>query len=216
MFANTTPADYAIAFARYSDHTRVALTSLERPEFDALSGGERRRDWLAGRCAAKQVIAERTGRAESDIALVARPHAAPRCLARNEGGWTELPVDVSIAHRDGWAVAAVSGVGVRVGLDLERAQGLDEAHARYFLSPGEAKAAEMFGPSLLWVVKEAAWKALGLDDSFAFTDLALAITRTGCLNGVFLRGVWLPARARTWTLRSGLVAAALCIAQVSQ
>ncbi len=87
---------------------------------------KRRREWLLGRCAAKDAVRALLREHRSvelcaaDIEIVPGPSGRPMV----EGRWKErLGVDpaVSIAHSDGVAAAtATLGAGQRVGFDLER------------------------------------------------------------------------------------------------
>ncbi len=122
------------------------LSSGERHLHDRLPAA-RRRDWLLGRAALKQLL-RRTGEPE-DSASISFPN--PR---------------YSISHSEGCAVAVgVSGGRSRgIGVDLERRLPRPEA-AKLFLSPEERREAGGSGfPKAkelqrLWTVKEALFKA---------------------------------------------------------
>lgn len=134
----------------------------------------RRRDSLAGQRAASDAIAAHCGIPPEHIRLEGRIGAGPLCTVRGPlGRWAPLPVSLSLAHSDGLAVAAAGDPGARIGVDLERAGSIGAEHERYFLAPNERAAAPLVDPTLLWVLKEAAWKALGLDATVPFTALEL-------------------------------------------
>ena len=190
-------APYTIAFASSSAAAIGALTLAERREYDGLPHEGRRRDWLAGRCAAKQAVAARCGAPPHRIQLESRPGAAPVCMALDDHGrWTRAPFAVSIAHRDGWAIAAAAEPSMRVGVDIDRAGEIMPEHLRYFLAPRESRCAGRIDASLAWVLKEAAWKALGLGSDVPFTAIQLSFDRgTRTLRGVWVESTWLAARA---------------------
>src|SRR5687767_276953 len=82
---------------------------------------------------------------------------------------TAGPRSVSLAHHGGRAIAAAALHPTRIGVDLERDGEILFAHARYFLNTREQKELGRLSLTELWALKEAAWKALGLDDTVALT-----------------------------------------------
>ncbi len=193
------------------------LTPAERREYDEQSHDDRRRDWLAGRQAAKEAVAAHCGVPPTRVRLVRREGAAPSALLRSEDATPRaMPISISISHCDGLGLAAVADHPARVGVDLERAGQIEHEHLRYFLSPGERTVAERAGATFVWTLKEAAWKALQLDDTTPFSALRLAIDRTSTLRGVWLRGDWIPAAARSWRVSRDLIAAAVYVESSAQ
>jgi len=194
-FPSGTP--FTIAFASSSAPAIGALTQDERREYDGLPHDGRRRDWLAGRYAAKQAVATRCGAPLHHIQLESRPGAAPQCVVLDDRGrWTRTPFSVSIAHRDGWAMAAAAEPSMRVGVDIDCAGEIVPEHLRYFLAPRESYCAGRIDASLAWVLKEAAWKALALGSDVPFTALQLWFDRgTRALQGVWVENTWIAARA---------------------
>lgn len=210
MRAVTVPARPALTVASYDRRDLSALTAAERRDFDALESEERQRDWLAGRCAAKRAVACATNLAARDVQLVANPGAAPSAQVRDDGArWVSAPLAVSIAHRDGWGVAAAAPFGVRIGVDIERADAVKADMKRYFVSPVEARSAEAVGAATFWTMKEAAWKTFGLGDDDTFADLQLCVGPAGDLQVARVRGIWFTAQAMVWSLPNGLIAAAV-------
>jgi len=190
-------APYAIAFAGSSAPAFGALTQRERREYDDLPHEGRRRDWLAGRYAAKQAVAARCGLPLDHIQLASQPGAAPRCsVLGDHGRWMRTGLSVSIAHREGWAIAAAAERSMRVGVDIDRAGEIVPQYRRYFLGPRESDCARRIDASLAWVLKEAAWKALALGADVSFTALQLCFDRgTRGLRGVWVERTWIAARA---------------------
>ena len=191
-------APYTIAFANSSSAPAVSvLTQGERREYEGLPHEGRRRDWLAGRCAAKQAAAARCAVPLHQIHLESRPGAAPVCMVLDDHErWTRAAFSVSIAHRDGWAIASAAEPSMRVGVDIDRAGEIAPEHLRYFLAPRERCCSGRIDVSLAWVLKEAAWKALALGSDVPFTAVQLSFDRhTRALQGVRVASTWMAARA---------------------
>ena len=183
-----------VAFASASALVLDALTPSEQREYHRLPRENQARlhDWLAGRCAGKRAVAARFGLPVERIQLVSRTGAGPRCMVLDGDCWTHLPVSISIAHCDGVAIAAAADSPTRVGVDIERVGEIAPEHRRYFLAPSEHCA----DPSLAWVLKEAAWKALGLGPAVPFTAVQLSFDREShALQGVRVDHTWITARA---------------------
>jgi 4'-phosphopantetheinyl transferase EntD len=191
-------APYTIAFANSSAPAVSVLTQGERREYEGLPHEDRRRDWLAGRCAAKRAVAKRCGIPLHHVQLKSRPGAAPLCTVLDDHRrWMRTRFSVSIAHRDGWAIAAAAEPSIRVGVDIDRADEIAPEYLRYFLAPRERCCSGRIDVSLAWVLKEAAWKALALGSDVPFTALQLSFDRdTRALQGVRVATTWMAARAQ--------------------
>lgn len=167
-------AVHMLAVATCDESWLCALTPREQHEYYGLPHAARRRDWLAGRCAAKRAIGARWAVPADQIELTPVPDAAPRPSVRNRtGGWSPLPVRLTIAHRGGVAIAAAFPSTAFFGVDLERAGELSAVELRYFLSESERSRHDGIDATLIWVLKEAAWKALGLGPSTPLSSLQL-------------------------------------------
>jgi phosphopantetheinyl transferase len=208
-------ASYTVAFGAGSPATLRGLTPSERCEHERLPHDARRSDWLAGRLAAKRAVAARCGLAIENIQLQPKPGAAPECQVRRAfGQWTPLPLSVSIAHRDGVAIAAAADGDTLAGVDIERAGEITPAQHRYFLAPREKSLTPGIDAMLVWMLKEAVWKALGLGSALPFTAVQLAFdSTTGTLRGVWIESAWMTAHARVLRLqtRPELVAVVVAI-----
>ena len=206
----TAPYSLAVETGRVS---RGVLTPSEQHEYNQLPYDARRKDWLAGRCAAKRAVAEQLGVPLDRIQLQWRVGAAPRCLVLDElDQWSLAPLSLSIGHRDGVGIAAVAEPGVLVGVDVERVGDIGPTEYRYFLAPGETAFARRVGATLLWVLKEAVWKALGLALSTSFASVTLDFDADSAdLRSVSVGDTRMSARARVVSVpdRSDLVAAAV-------
>jgi 4'-phosphopantetheinyl transferase EntD len=187
-----------------------ALDADERRDHDALLYEGRRRDWLAGRLAAKRAVAGHFGIDRLDrIRLERRPGQAPLAFIQDESGWRSLPSSLSIGHTDGWSIAAAADRDCRIGVDIDRVDAVDATHARYFLTARERRRAATGQVARLWVQKEAAWKALGLGDSNAFTDLELHLDDDLIARSASVRGSRVDVGAAVWAPAHGLMAAAV-------
>ena len=96
------------------------LTDRERDNLDRLRHrGSRRDEWIAGRLAARRVLAGRLGAAAQDLSVLSDEDGAPRVT----GG--AVPLAISLSHDSGrFAVALAPGHG-RVAVDV-----CDRVHAR--------------------------------------------------------------------------------------
>lgn len=167
-------AGYTLVVATCDDLPTSALTPREQREFAGLSHTARRRDWLAGRLAAKRAIGQRWDVPVERIELVSLPGAAPRaCIRTRTGRWAPLPDRLTITHRDGAAIAAVFPSTASIGVDLERAAAVSPPQLRYIASEPERSGLHGIDPTLVWILKEAAWKALGLPSTTPLSSLQL-------------------------------------------
>ena len=95
------------------------LTRTERAEVERLRYRGRRRDeWIAGRLAARRVLARRLGAGVRDVSVVADPAGAPRVT----GG--PAPLAISLSHDGGRVAVALAPGRGRVAVDV-----CDRAHA---------------------------------------------------------------------------------------
>jgi 4'-phosphopantetheinyl transferase EntD len=163
----------------YATHAIAAATAAElgvpvRSSVDA--------DHRASRLAARRAIRALVG-PHASVAVERRPGRPP--VARVGDRQT---VALSLAHRDGLAVAIAARAGARIGIDLERLDAVAPEHARYFLTARERRASRLLPFAVLWAIKEAAWKALALGDDVPLSTLELDVDDRGALRGVWLRG----------------------------
>ena len=167
-------AAYTLAVATCDESWLDPLTPREQHEYDELPHAARRPDWLAGRCAAKRAIAARWAITADQIELTPVPGSAPRPSVRNRtGGCSSLPARLTIAHRDGLAIAAAFPSTASIGVDIEREGELSPMELRYFASASERSRHDGVDATLVWILKEAAWKALGLGPSAPLSSLQL-------------------------------------------
>lgn len=128
-----------------------ALSEKEAAQYSAFVMQKRRSEWLAGRLAAKRLLAapgEPLSRYEITSDLLGRPSCGGTLL--------------SISHSKGWAVAAVKPGSAFLGVDLEKVEPRHPAWYRDYFHPAELPAPDASEGTRLWAVKEAVMKALGL------------------------------------------------------
>ncbi|HET9594487.1 MAG TPA: 4'-phosphopantetheinyl transferase superfamily protein [Anaeromyxobacteraceae bacterium] len=147
---------------------------------------KRRDDWLAGRAAAKSVVAAALGEGASAervltaIEIAADPGGAPYARVAAEAGvlaghpaGARLPVAVSITHAEGRAAAAAERCDVpgapAIGIDLGLVEPRSPAFVETFFTEEEARCVRDAPPAerelranLVWCAKEAVLKALGV------------------------------------------------------
>lgn len=174
------------------------LTDAERTTRAAIRDANRLSDWRAGRIAAKRAAAAMAEIDELERIQLFPVHGSAQRLSFREGAAdSHGPCrEVSLAHRDGHAAAAVGrNGGVRVGVDLERERAVCAAYEPYFLAPEERGLSAAWDRTTLWALKEAARRALGGGVSMPLTAPVLRFDRENTLCALSLSSVHLPAAA---------------------
>jgi 4'-phosphopantetheinyl transferase EntD len=176
-----TPAIVDKTIARHG--VRGVLTDVEYRTLHAFPAEQRRRDWLAGRTAAKRALrAEVRGRGHGvlpygAIELWNESDGAPRFMIAGLPAIGDQ-LNISIAHADGAAVAGVADTNASgtVGVDIEMTRALSDALVGRVLQPAEVARlrTQAAQPTalMIWTAKEAALKAAHADCS-ALRDVEL-------------------------------------------
>lgn len=171
------PAHEAASLARRHEDGEDLSHTLSPDELSQLAGfkvPKRRRDWLAGRLAAKKLflgmLAER-GRAArpSELSILNRKDGTPYLAFPWEG---EPAPFLSLSHAPGGAVAAAADGGRRVGVDAEQVAERPEAFVTVFAHPSERPG--LRSPqeqTRLWTLKESVLKLLSLGLSVDLWDV---------------------------------------------
>lgn len=128
-----------------------ALSEKELLQYSAFKLEKRRSEWLAGRLAAKGLLAA-PGSPPSSLEISSDLLGRPSCG----------PELVSISHSNGWAVAAHKAGCRFLGVDLEKVEERHPAWYRDYFHPSELPEPDPDEATRLWAVKEALMKALGL------------------------------------------------------
>lgn len=162
--------DLMTATATDGDSARFALSAAERVRCSELPTPTGRRDFRAGRLAAKRAATALLGALPSRCLEIRSGGDTPPTLTvlEDAGRHRAVPVGLSISHRDDRAVAAAAPARLRVGVDLERSGSIPRSHARYFLAPSEMRFASDTDVTVLSSLKEATWKALRLGRGVPF------------------------------------------------
>jgi len=141
------------------------LSDGEQVEWATLTHPARQIEWLAARVCLKQMLVRDGLLTDPRLCELRKDSRGRPWLASADGGRLSA-LDVSISHQGHWACACVAvGADARVGVDIET------------ISPRLLNVAEMFvterdwppltsgpekGVTILWTLKEAASKAIGL------------------------------------------------------
>lgn len=131
------------------------LMPAELEKYHSFKIPKRKSDWLAGRYAAKTLVASALkGKNPADIEITRDTFGRPQAAG----------LTLSISHSQGTALAALKpGSGAFIGVDIEAIEDRSPAwYGDYFL-PGEVPLpGDPDQATRIWTVKEAALKALGL------------------------------------------------------
>jgi 4'-phosphopantetheinyl transferase EntD len=198
------------------------LSPRERETLQTLALEKRRRDWVAGRLAAKRAVrfACRTAGepAPDHAAIDIRNEAdgAPAFTVQRLP-WLSDRFNLSIAHSDGAAVAAMAETATtgRVGVDLEVTKPLDLALVRRVLNAHELARLDDScspppAPLVLWTAKEAAMKAAH-HACDALRDIELSWRSSGAMSAcIVAEAAWPMIRVRHHVIGPYTVAVALC------
>ncbi|MDD5209024.1 MAG: 4'-phosphopantetheinyl transferase superfamily protein [Elusimicrobiales bacterium] len=152
-----------------------ALSPSEALRYAAFRMEKRRSEWLAGRLAAKTLLAaaapeKKLSSYEITIDRLGRPACGGALL--------------SISHSNGWALAAVKPGSAFLGADLEKIEERHPAWYRDYFHLSELPKPDPSEATRIWAIKEALLKALGLglmadpmdirtDEKIRFTGKAL-------------------------------------------
>jgi phosphopantetheinyl transferase len=151
------------------DIVDALVTSEDRQRVTPTMVPRRRAEYLAGRALLRHAIAEHTGRQAASLKIRVSAAGKPECI----GG----PA-ISISHSGEALVCALADVAVGVDVETAAPRDIDGIAERYFtpaevcwLAPDPAKRFRM-----LWVLKEAYLKALGVGLAGRLDALECSIT----------------------------------------
>jgi len=118
----------------------------------------RRREWRAGRWAAKRLLAEPLGLFVGElerVQILGAADGAPAAYLDDR----ELAVPISISHRGVWAVAAVRPEGGAIGIDLELVEPRTERFVRDYFTHREVDRYDRLPRELRDLYAVAVWSA---------------------------------------------------------
>lgn len=186
------------AFGQDLSEAQKSLTPLEELQYQKLLTDKRKRDWLAGRLAAKRAVIQHPDAPNepSRVQLVTESSGAPS--AEFDPPPTQLTTspqrarDLSITHGHGRAYSVYSP-GVSSALDLEQVKDMRDGSLRFFLRPRERglyhnmpKDQRDLTSLAAWCLKEAAYKALRPERGPSLLDVELGHHGQELLsNGLF-------------------------------
>lgn len=158
-FAQSLPSDIFLHGVTYREgdasHWRTWISEDERGCIASFGSEKRQKQFLAGRAAARQLLAER---------LKSVPAEIPLCRAPDDAVNVDVPDWlVSIAHSGPHALAACAKCAV--GVDLERIQPRDPGIVRFLFAPEDRRIVHQLPYDrstaliLCWALKEAVLKA---------------------------------------------------------
>ncbi|MBI4063629.1 MAG: 4'-phosphopantetheinyl transferase superfamily protein [Elusimicrobia bacterium] len=140
------------------------LTTRERSVFEGFITPKRRREWAAGRVAAKRAVRQALAGFNlyprlSEIEILADESGKPR--------WNPLKlpaaISLSISHSNEWACAAVSTDSSPIGIDIEKIEERHPAWLEEAFAPEERAGISSWDQATkLWTEKEAYSKFLGI------------------------------------------------------
>ena len=154
------------------------LNDPERKQFEKFRSPKRRQEWFAGRLAAKRLVRRKLGGSGSrislqDIRILARESGEP-CVELPPSFEVQWRYPLSISHSGRYAVAALAGVGKRVGADVETVAPREKSWLELVAHDSEifpGLREDAVGQTVLWTLKEAVVKALGVGLSVGFSDV---------------------------------------------
>lgn len=149
------------------------LSTQEILTFQKLKSEKRKRDWLAGRLAAKELLCAHLGQALGYLLPwekieIYNGTAGEPCF-RLLGDRLPININISIAHSHGYGLCGLANTKEEgyIGVDIERIRPLRSDVQRRFLAQTEIEqikqsfaGRESEGATLFWALKEAAFKAL--------------------------------------------------------
>jgi len=148
------------------------LTARELKTYEDLMVEKRRRDWLGGRYALKQLAMNFFTFDMQSMEVRNAPSGKPLLLVP---GGTHLPV--SITHSGLYAAAAIALTGDNVGIDMEIIEKRGKEWAEMCFAKEEISSKADFFLTELWAKKEAVLKFLGLGLSVSMKDIRFVAGR---------------------------------------
>jgi 4'-phosphopantetheinyl transferase len=162
---------------------------------------KRRHEFVAGRVAARAAAAQLLGAPSDHIAILRRDGSdAGRPYAVSRAG-APLPIELSITHADGLALAAAAWTPL--GVDLVRIEELSDAFVDEAFAPGELLAwsrcvdGEAERVCTAFAAKEAALKWLGCGMRVPLTSVTVLPSGSALQTGGFLHRTRVRVQART-------------------
>jgi len=166
------------------------LTANESARLAKLRFVKRRADWRLGRWTAKQAVASYLGLpcAPPDllhIEIRPAPSGAPEVFLRGQ----PVPVDISLSHRNGTGLCAITQAGTHLGCDLELVEPRPDNFVQEYFTPEEQDLVLLASPmerphivTALWSAKESVLKGLRVGLRASTKSVSICPLRTGGLR----------------------------------
>ncbi|MDR1123835.1 MAG: 4'-phosphopantetheinyl transferase superfamily protein [Elusimicrobiota bacterium] len=142
------------------------LTARETKTYEEFKVEKRRREWLGGRYALKQLAMDFFTFDMLHMEVRSTPSGKPVLMVQ---GGTHLPV--SITHSGDYAAAAIGLTGDNIGIDIELIENRGKEWARMCFHKDEISSSAAFFLTELWAKKEAVLKFLGTGLSLDMKDV---------------------------------------------
>jgi phosphopantetheine--protein transferase-like protein len=154
-----------------SDFEPDFLSPSENERLRQLRFPKRRREWLSGRWAAKNLLILSTQEyarlSLQKISVQNDGQGAPFFSVEGQG---QLPMSLSISHRDESVFCAITSMeGVRIGVDIELVETRPASFLEDYFTDREAETVRQLDPdqrarwvTMGWSIKESFLKALGI------------------------------------------------------
>lgn len=194
----------------------IALTPNEALLLDGIRAAARRRDWLAGRWAAKELVKSYSWESHgvdlsfSQIEIihdeagapVLQSPALPFSLTSERKGGRGVRVSLSIAHSAGHALAGLCERD-SLGVDLQKIRSVSPRLFRRALLPHErAQCPDERTLILFWALKEAALKAHRVRPAPSLQEIAVTLTESNraviCVRDQKILAHWGQRREFIW------------------
>jgi len=166
------------------------LTSNESAGLAKLHIAKRRGDWRLGRWTAKQAIAAYLGlpcapRDLLQIEIRPAPSGAPEVYLRDQ----PAPVEISLSHRSGIGLCAITQPGTPLGCDLEFVETRPDNFVEEYFTEEEQNLVSHAAPAVqphlvtaLWSAKESVLKGLRVGLRASTKSVSICPLRTGGLG----------------------------------
>jgi 4'-phosphopantetheinyl transferase len=181
------------------------LSRAEQEHLGGLRFDKRRADWRLGRWTAKLAVSKSLAVPDLDsIEIRSARTGAPQVFVRGD----PTPISISISHRDGIAMCAVSVPGALLGCDIEAVEPRSGAFAaQYFTETEQSAAQNSTIMAVHWSAKESALKALGIGLGIDMRRLSVELgdKQVSGWNGLSVRFAHLRTLHGWWSESGGLV-----------
>ena len=179
------------------------LSRAEQEHLGGLRFDKRRGDWRLGRWTAKLAVTKTLAVPDfASIEIRPSPAGAPQVFVTGR----PAPAAISISHRNGIAMCAVSPPGAWLGCDIEAVEPRSaEFAAQYFTEAEQSSADNWTIMAVHWSAKESALKALGIGLGIDMRRLSVQVSAGNGWAPLAVRYAHLRTLHGWWSESGGLV-----------